>query len=408
MKRLIILILLLPLNAQALGLDDYIELGLRENPGLLAASSQWQASREAARTAGLPPDPQIAYTHFIEEVETRVGPQEYKLGLRQPLPWAGRLLKQRDIAQGRARQAELNYELAAAQLILQLSQLYYALYLSAYEIDNLSQQLQLLEQSLKVSEKRYAAASAGHAELLELRMQQARLAERRLKLGDLLASQQALFNSLLNRAPQLEIDLPHSLPAPSELPPTALLLQLRDNPQLSLSRNASSIAREQERLSRLNRVPDFTLGVEYIETGAALNPTTKDSGKDPLMASIAVNLPLWGSQAERAQSQASHQASLAQSLTLMRQLEARVLTAVNSYREARRRFSLYDGELLPLADQLYQVRLKDFESARSSYAAVLKARQQLLELQFMRETALTDCAKLRAELAFLAPEEKND
>lgn len=44
------------------------------------------------------PDPRLSFGFFINEVETRVGPQRAKIGLQQTFPWIGKLQDRHDAA----------------------------------------------------------------------------------------------------------------------------------------------------------------------------------------------------------------------------------------------------------------------------------------------------------------------
>ncbi len=71
-------------------LADYLRYAALNNPGLEAAFERWQAELEKVPQVRALPDPILTYAHFIEEVETRVGPQESKLSLLQKFPWFGK------------------------------------------------------------------------------------------------------------------------------------------------------------------------------------------------------------------------------------------------------------------------------------------------------------------------------
>lgn len=71
-------------------LDDYIRVALDSNQGLRATFDQWQSALEAVPQARALPDPTFQWTHFIEEIQTRTGPQNNRFVLSQKLPWKGK------------------------------------------------------------------------------------------------------------------------------------------------------------------------------------------------------------------------------------------------------------------------------------------------------------------------------
>ena len=58
----------------------------------------WKSDLEKTGYAGSLPDPIVVYGYLIEQVETRVGPQNQRVSLRQSFPWFGTLGDKKDIA----------------------------------------------------------------------------------------------------------------------------------------------------------------------------------------------------------------------------------------------------------------------------------------------------------------------
>ena len=84
-------------------LADYLAYAAAHNPQLQAAFERWRAALEAVAPAKTLPDPKFSYRFFVQEVETRVGPQKQGFGLAQKFPWFGKLDLGGDIAVAKAR-----------------------------------------------------------------------------------------------------------------------------------------------------------------------------------------------------------------------------------------------------------------------------------------------------------------
>ncbi len=89
--RLLFCSLLLSGAVNAEPLDDLLVQALRQNPELEAARLKWEAMQERPRIAGSLPDPMLSYGHFFQNVETRVGAQNQRIGLSQRIPFPGKL-----------------------------------------------------------------------------------------------------------------------------------------------------------------------------------------------------------------------------------------------------------------------------------------------------------------------------
>ena len=81
----------LPGLNEASGLNDYLAYAALNNPQLESAFNRWKAALEMVTPARTLPDPRFSYGYYIQEVETRVGPQEDSLGISQTFPWFGKL-----------------------------------------------------------------------------------------------------------------------------------------------------------------------------------------------------------------------------------------------------------------------------------------------------------------------------
>ena len=62
-------------------LDSYLDYAARNNPSLEATFNRWKAALERIPQVRSLPDPRFTYRYFIENVETRAGPQKQGFGL---------------------------------------------------------------------------------------------------------------------------------------------------------------------------------------------------------------------------------------------------------------------------------------------------------------------------------------
>ena len=86
-------------------LDDYLYQAAMNNSGLRTAFESWRAAMEQIPQAAALDDPRFTYGYFLQEVETRVGPQKHRLGLTQMFPWFGKLDVRTDAAAAKAEAA---------------------------------------------------------------------------------------------------------------------------------------------------------------------------------------------------------------------------------------------------------------------------------------------------------------
>src|SRR5665648_328374 len=94
MNKIITGILFLLFSSLVSAQDDlgrYLQTAAENNPGLKARFNEYLAALEIAPQVKALPDPQLAFGYFIQPVETRVGPQQFKISATQMFPWFGSL-----------------------------------------------------------------------------------------------------------------------------------------------------------------------------------------------------------------------------------------------------------------------------------------------------------------------------
>ena len=140
MKKYSILIVMLLLLISSLvsaqdELNIYLQTAAKNNPGLKAKFNEYMAALEIAPQVKALPDPNIVFGYFIQPVETRVGPQRFKISVAQMFPWFGTLKSKENAA---VQQAKAKYEVfedARASLFNEVRSNYYNLYFNKKAID---------------------------------------------------------------------------------------------------------------------------------------------------------------------------------------------------------------------------------------------------------------------------------
>ena len=127
------------------GLSDYLAYAALNNAGLKAAFERWKAAVEQVPQAESLPDPKFTYGYFIEEVETRVGPQRQKFGIMQVFPWFGEIEARTDVASAKAKAARKGYEAIKLKLFFGVKDAFYEYAYLARAIEIARDNLELLK-----------------------------------------------------------------------------------------------------------------------------------------------------------------------------------------------------------------------------------------------------------------------
>ncbi len=391
-------------------LQDYLMRGQEANPDIQAYASRYHAARERIPQAAALPDPMLQISHFVESVQTRTGPQKNIFMLSQRLPWFGQL-------DGRERAADaeaeaIHYAFQARQLLLarMIGLGFYDYAYTGKAIELTSQNLSLLEELTPQVEERVRTGGDLNS-LLRLQVEIGKLRDRLATFKQQRPRQSAQLAAHLALPDDTLLSWPVWTPAPStptsESADTRSLLAsvATNNPELLMLERKINSAKVRSELARLERRPNFTVGLNYIQVDdPTVNPTTPDAGKDPWALTFAINLPIWNSRtsAARREAHSFQRAAESELANRQRQLAAAVHSSISSLRDAQRRVALYHDELLPLAQQALEITRSSYAGGRASLLEIIDSERSLLDLELQLWRAHTDAAQQRIVLQTLA------
>ncbi|MBN2290513.1 MAG: TolC family protein, partial [Candidatus Glassbacteria bacterium] len=238
-----------------------------------------------------------------------------------------------------------------------------------------------------------------------------RMEDRLKSLEDYRGALAAVLNSELNLPPDTPLPWPPEPETGEVLPAEEELFGLlaERNPELkaldyNLEKEKTAID-----LAGKDFYPDITLGLDYLQTGRALMPGTPDDSKDPVMATVSVNLPLNRGKYRAAGREARNRygAARLERQDSQNRLEARLKAALFAFRDAGRRLSLYRDVLVPKAEQSLGAARQAYTTAGGAdFLDLIEAQRTLLEFRLSGEKALVDRAKALAEIELLTGTDK--
>lgn len=389
-------------------LEDFVHVAELRSPDLEASRRLWRAEAENVGAAGSFPDPQVSFAYYAREVETRVGPQKQRLSVRQRLPWFGKLGLAHDAAEQGEGAAHARYRDRRLQLRRDVTLAWLDLYFLGRATELSRDNLDLLTDLERVIRERYRIGKAGHADLVRVQVEQG-VAENKLRtLEDRLRPSTARMNALLHRPESAPLPVPAELPelttapAAEDVQPSVQQGSLRLREQ---ERRAAQ-AEATRRLAGRSRWPDWMVGVDWIRTDDALNPALDESGKDAVVVSLSVDVPLfrgkWDAPARAAEERvAAEQARLGREED---ELAARAEEILFEWRDADRRVDLYGSGLLPKARESYAALDTAYRTGEGAFLDLIDAERTLLDFQLEWERARTDRARSAAKLRQLTGE----
>ena len=384
----------LPELNEASGLNDFLAYAALNNPQLEAAFNRWKAALEMVTQARILPDPRFNYGYFIQEVETRVGPQEQRVGLSQMFPWFGKLKLRSEAALGGANAMQQQYEAAKLRLFDEVKQAYYELYYVGRAAGVAMENVELLKLLEEMARSKYESGTAEYGDVIKAQVELDKLRDRLSTLQDFKHPLVARLNAALNRPAESALPFPtNNSPGVLQYGTSQLLEQLKSsNPEL---KNLDFLAEKDKAniaLAKKRFYPDVTLGVDYVQTGEARMAGVSDSGKNPVMAGFSVNIPLWWGKyrAGVREAESRYAATRQDRRDRANRLSTDLRLALFKYQDADRKIVLYRDALIPKADQNLKVIRRSFEAGKSDFLSLIDAERILLEFQLTYERAVAD------------------
>ncbi len=393
-------------------LDNYLVVAMKRNPGLRTAYNDWIADLKKSDYAGSLPDPMFNYGYFVQKVETRVGPQEQRFGLHQAFPWFGTLGAKSDMAFAMSQASYRKFEAARLQLFFQVKAAYFNYYYLGQDLQITRDNLELLKFWESVAQAKYRVGLKKHPDVIKAQVELGKLEDHLQTLQEKQLPLAAHLRALLNLPDSVELPVPSRISvaeAPlNEDSVTSVIVQ--NNPNLKALQAVVTREEAGERLAGKMAMPSFSLGVDYIQTGEALNPNLAESGKDPWMVGASLTLPIWfgKNKARKEEARARRRAAEYKLSDSENQLVATAQQVLFEYSDALRKTKLYRDGLVPKAQESLNAIYTAYQAGETDFLNVLDAQRQLFDFQLTVARQKSMLATKRAQLEMLSGKELNE
>lgn len=380
-------------------LNSYLEQAAENNPGLKARFNEYMAAMEIAPQVKALPDPQVAFGYFIKPVETRVGPQRFKISLSQMLPWFGTTGAKEDVAVQAAKAKFEAFQEAKSKLFNEVRSNYYNLYFTGKGIQLTRENIELLESIQKMANIKVEAGLVPALDQYRIEMEMGDLENQLALLLDKFNAQEVMFRNLLNNDTLPSVNLPDELwetePAISKM---AMLdsIRLQNHQLLALDMQAESYRLKQE-VARLTGSPEIRLGLDYTVVQKGKNNL---AGTDALvLPTVGLSIPLYRNKYRAMINEAVYEETAKKEERVNKQnvLESVFEQSWNDFSDAKRRVEL-NRRQAGLAKQSLQLLETAYTTDSKNFEEVLRMERRLLKYQLELEKALAD---KQAALSFI-------
>ena len=371
-----------PAQTLPLSLAQLEMMAVANNPTLAQAEAGLEAARGRARQAGRWPNPVIGY--FGEEMspgETiRWG--EHGIFSEQMIVLGGKLRLNRAVFEREIAQAEAAQDLQRLRVTGSVRTLYYTVLTNERRVGVLERLAQLGSEAVDVSRQLFNVGAADRPDVLESviearRMQLALTAAKntldatRWQLATLVGDPGVASRPL---AGSIETAIP-------ELERTATIRNLiAASPQMHAARASAERAAAVVARSRRQTYPDL-----FLRGGVAYNRELLETGAQPVgwegRAEAGISVPLFNRNRDGiAAARADEMRALGEQRRLELALQSRAETVFDTYLTALRAAEVYRDEIVPAAEEAYQLYFARYSQMAAAYPQVLVAQRTLFEM----------------------------
>ena len=387
----IVLLLFTSMVSAQEDLSRYLQTAAENNPALKSAFNEYLAALEVAPQVKALPDPQVAFAYFIQPVETRVGPQRFKISASQMFPWFGTLKAKENSAIQMAKAKFEAFRESKSKLFDQVRSTYYNLYFTQKAISLTEENLVLLNSFKNLALIKVEAGMVSMVDEYRIEMEIGDLENQLALSKDKYSAFVVMFNNLLNVDVLSPVQLPQQL---WESGPAMQKTAIRDsilaeNHQLlSLDLQAESLRYKQE-VARLAGKPDFMVGFDYTIIGKG---NKNLAGTDAFMLPmVGITIPLYRNKYKAMLNEAVYLETAKEKEKINKQ---NVLGTVfeqgwKDFSDADRRVGLNKRQSV-LARQSLKLLETEYATDSKNFEEILRMERKLLKYELELEKARAD------------------
>ncbi len=386
-------------SAQQADLDNYLKIAAENNPGLKEKFNDYMAALEVAPQVKALPDPQVAFAYFISPVETRVGPQHFKISASQMFPWFGTLQAKENASLQAAKAKYELFEETKSKLFNDVRAAYFNLYFNKKAVAIILENIEILETFQKLAIIKVEAGMVSVVDEYRIEMEINELENQLALLKDKAFVLEVMFKNLLNSDEIETISIPADLWRNDfHLSKQAALdsVSIYNHQLLSIDFQQAALQFKRE-VAQANGKPNFKVGFDYTFIGEGENNL---AGKDAFVfPSIGLTIPLYRNKYKAMVQEVMYleSAKTFEKTNKNNLLETLFENGWKDYQDANRRTELYETQL-DLAHKSIRILETEYATGNKNFEEILRMERKVLKYHLEKEKSIAD---KQAAISFL-------
>lgn len=376
---------------EPLSLEALITEARKNNPDILAAKKRWEATLARIPQAKSLENPSIGFT--FEKIPrgtlklNKTISEDRMLSFSQFFPLFGKLSLKGKIAVVESQMVAAEYKNKELEVISQVKNTYYDLFMNYKEIELKKESLEFLEGIAKVAEAKYTVSDITQEEVYKIHSEIASLTNDIVNLEEERLAKQTRLNTLLNREPESILgspDLGEDITFHKDIK-SLYQSTLLNQPELIIFSYAIEKNRYAKSLSKRSFFPDLMGAI--VQRGI----TSGTIGPWDLMLSFTVPLWFWTKQryevkealANLEEAEAAYKAMQNRAFSEVKDLATKIEIAKNKIR-------LYKTSLIPILESSIESSMAAFRSGQGDFMMLLDNQRMLVETKMNYYKALVE------------------
>ncbi|WP_028890638.1 TolC family protein [Tenacibaculum sp. 47A_GOM-205m] len=277
---------------QGQNLQEYIETALENNPEVQQFEAQYKRISEKKEEVNTLPNTEFGAGYFVSEPETRTGPQQFKLSVKQMIPFFGTISARENYVSSLADASYQDMMVVKRKLMTSVAQLYYKLYEIKAKQKVLDENIELLKTYEKLALTSVEVGKASAVDVLRLQIRRNELNQQNEVLAETFSGIEKAFNKLLNQDIRTSVRVVDSLPIPAEaakIQPSNLQL----HPELVKFDKMYTSVEKSELLNQKDKQPMIGFGLDYVNVAKRTDMDMPENGKDIVMPMVSLSIPIF-------------------------------------------------------------------------------------------------------------------
>ena len=383
-------------------LTQILDEALRNNPEIQAAKKKDEAIRAKAKQATYLEDPELNLEAWGVPLNQ---PLRYRsanpliVGVRQKLPFFGKLGLKGEIAGQDVRMAEEELRAKEQQIVAKVKSAYADYFMASKGVEIYRELLELLGHTSATAEGLYQVGRAPQQDIIKALLERTELLNKVTWAERDLSISRARLNTLMSRSPDALLAQPGE-PAitPVDFRSSDLeRIAVTQRPELrSLQSSITRSDKAVELAERNRKFPDFMVGLQYwfapdqstkhmyapmLTLSIPFSPWTKDKHDYEIEEALA----------ERQAARANLAAMKNMALFEIRDMSTKAEAAMRS-------ISIYRDGLLPQAEQSFQAAVAAYQTGGVNFMTLLDAQRTIRDVRMGYYKSLVDYEQSRADL----------